>query len=522
MKKDDFKELEYRDYAGDLPSGKEQLPTLRIPNPTRLTPEQNAQPIPPRSTPKKSKRRTIRKILAVGFGGFCLFIIFLPKFIPTKGLVKQLEKELKNNLQREIKIESISLGWFGLGINNITIYDRFGSPRLYRGSLTTSQNAPPQPVFTIQHIKIKGWLPGMISKTPSIKEIIITLNDSDGRLRITGDLGRWLGKNLDPLAPQKAGLNPSDGGVNPAKIHISLKELSIPFALLFPEKWPKNLISTPVNGVFNIIVKNEQNVSSEGKLNIAEITFEDLVFKNITVPLKVDNQQMEINSAAAVFNEGTVGLSGTIDFSQKLPALISINAEKVKLSHFCATKILPFLQPLFPDTKEIQPVTAIEGQARVQTVFSLDCNVTLSTPSGWGGQNSLTGAGKITIEHGLIEGSEILKKAAFLLGKEDLVKFEFSRMEQSFEIKNNRIYNQQAEFSGPKITLELSGWTDFQGNIEQRLKIIPVEKYADKNMVEICKIINEAGGIPISGTIAKPKIDTKEIRKKIIEKLKKD
>ncbi|MFQ5965408.1 MAG: AsmA family protein [Candidatus Scalinduaceae bacterium] len=81
----------------------------------------------------KTHKRRWPKIVGISLGGVIIFlaivILLLPTIISSKIVKGNIENILKTNLNREVQIDDISMGWLsGFGIKNLSIKERDGLP----------------------------------------------------------------------------------------------------------------------------------------------------------------------------------------------------------------------------------------------------------------------------------------------------------------------------------------------------------------------------------------------------------
>ena len=125
-------------------------------------------------------------------------------------------------------------------------------------------------------------------------------------------------------------------------------------------------------------------------------------------------------------------------------------------------------------------------------------------------KKTLAGKGKLALEHGTISGSPMLGEFYKQLRLGESAKYEFDGMAQEFRIAEQKVHNEWSKWqgAGKEADLTIQGWTDFDGNMQQRITVEgdPTARWG-KTTGTVIDVLNKAGGLPLGGTVEDPKIE---------------
>ena len=118
------------------------------------------------------------------------------------------------------------------------------------------------------------------------------------------------------------------------------------------------------------------------------------------------------------------------------------------------------------------------------------------------------GGGELKITNGQFTNSPVMSALSTFLNEPSLTSLKFDTISERFTIKDGKVYNTLTEAIGKSANLTLSGWVDFDLNMDYRIILDDkIVAKADKDMARIINVANKAGGIRLKGKVTSPKID---------------
>ncbi|MBI2919588.1 MAG: hypothetical protein HYY18_00720 [Planctomycetes bacterium] len=222
--------------------------------------------------------------------------------------------------------------------------------------------------------------------------------------------------------------------------------------------------------------------------------------KQIWMQLSVREQVTDIRTLEFILNDGEVRTSGRVLFDAEDPAWTIANRGTHVAYSYVFSKILGLLNPALYATER--------GQIEADLGWEIDL-------AGRGfdmerAKKTLTGRGKLALERGTISGSPMLGELFKQLRIGEAAKYEFDGMAQEFRIAEQKVHNEWSKWqgAGKEADLTIAGWTDFEGNMQQRITVEgdPTTRWG-KTTGTVVDVLNKAGGLPLGGTVDSPKID---------------
>ncbi|NUN48550.1 MAG: hypothetical protein HUU15_06955 [Candidatus Brocadiae bacterium] len=121
---------------------------------------------------------------------------------------------------------------------------------------------------------------------------------------------------------------------------------------------------------------------------------------------------------------------------------------------------------------------------------------------------TLQGEGTLSLKRGVLAGSPMLSQLYGALKLTGAARYEFSGMDQKFRIDAGKVLNEWSNWQGAKdADFTISGETAFDGTLNQTIRVTgDAEARWGKTTAKVVKVLNDAGGIPLRGTVAAPKI----------------
>jgi uncharacterized protein involved in outer membrane biogenesis len=238
------------------------------------------------------------------------------------------------------------------------------------------------------------------------------------------------------------------------------------------------------------------NLNLEGNINIASLVFSGMTFKDILVHLLVEKNTVTIDKCAMKINEGDVSLTGKIQTN--VPGFRYDAALEVK-----NLAVAPFVDSFVPQLRNV-----IEG--------TMSCQ---SSAKGQGLQpdslaKNLSGNFSFTMSDGQLSNVPVLNTIAELTRISELQEVRFYTAKGRFDAQNGRITIPELDFVGKQQKLGLTGWANFNQEIELQISLAlgaGLEKKV-QDIKYIGELLTTKDGyvelpipIVIGGTLAKPK-----------------
>ncbi len=249
-----------------------------------------------------------------------------------------------------------------------------------------------------------------------------------------------------------------------------------------------------------------QELSGKMSLALPTYAFQTNAIREATLDLDLKKADGIRACLSAQVNKGKAACDVTMQLSDGHEARLHLAQIDLDVAD---ARLMALALPLVPAaggrarfTIETDAVFASRGTAPAQLAESLRT----PGPQTW------------TLTNGRIEGSVLLGALAEKLRTMELATLDFTKITQEFEIKDRRLINHLTRVEGD-IPMEIRGWTNFDGAIDQRILIQGHLSEGNSQLAKIIRALNAAGGIRAHGAIAHPilDVDYETLAKKLLE-----
>ncbi|MEK7466459.1 MAG: AsmA-like C-terminal region-containing protein [Planctomycetota bacterium] len=224
--------------------------------------------------------------------------------------------------------------------------------------------------------------------------------------------------------------------------------------------------------------------------------------KRLLIEVGVREQAWDLRRIDFRLNDGDVKCSGKILFDSGDPAWnlrTTVTDPPVKYSH-----LFSGLAAL------VNPALYSEQKGQVEAAMAWDISLRGRGFSMDAMKKTLEGEGTLGLRNVTLAGSPLFTELYSQLKLTQQSKFEYSIVDQKFHIKGGKIYNEFSKWQGDgkEADITIAGETDFDGNLKQSITVTgdPTARWG-KTTGAVVDVFNKAGGLPLGGTVAEPKID---------------
>ncbi len=232
------------------------------------------------------------------------------------------------------------------------------------------------------------------------------------------------------------------------------------------------------------------------------IASDALDVKQLVIDIGLKEQNCDLRHLDFLMNDGKVKCSGKVVLDGKDPAWTfrtTVADPPVKYStQFAGVAAL------------FNPALYSEQKGQVEAAMAWDIALTGRGFDMEGIKKTLEGEGSLGLRNVTLAGSPLFTELYSQLKLTQQSKFQYSIVDQKFRIKAGKIYNDFSNWQGDEkeANISITGETDFDGNLKQHITVTgdPTARWG-KTTGAVVDTFNKAGGIPLGGTVADPKIE---------------
>ena len=381
----------------------------------------------------------------------------------------RLEEGLSKALQRDITIESISIGFL------------FQSVEAEGVRMAHPDDFPEGDTFAAGFVAFEtSWSDLMEGRLRgSLRGKQVELNVLQRGDRTT----------LDGLGGDRDG-EPSEGETPPLDISVLLTDCSVTYHDLVSDQ------KTQIVGLdVDVRLQSEKN-SNRGKLHIRapELRHDPLVVKNIEILARIDPAALTLHNV-----RGTIGGAGELSASAKLDLGATKNwSAKVSANSVAIdAALMPLVATLYPFA------SAAEGQLEGNLAASFD--VTGSGMTWAAARPTIAGKGEIKLANLRLPQQSVAGQLASLAGG-GADALSLNDTGAQFSIANEWLNFQRLSASGKEARYDMSGRVSMDGELDLTMDLLPLVKLFGGGAYKDAKKYVDKLPVKIQGTTARPRL----------------
>jgi len=203
-----------------------------------------------------------------------------------------------------------------------------------------------------------------------------------------------------------------------------------------------------------------RNINLNGNISVDGIDYDAYKITDFKTGLMLNGGFFETKDFAFKVNEGEGDLVVKANFNEARPPLdLTMNLKDVSIDQ--KMDALAYAIPLFSSDGQISGLLNMDVTGKGE---GLDWQEELS--------KNVSATGKINIRDGYMKGSMILVKILKFLNKGK--DYSFNDIIAAFVIKDGKIFSDDIKVNGDDFNIGLSGWTSFDGQLEYKVKKLPI------------------------------------------------